>query len=433
MTADRHRDSTRRQQRPTLRRSLLATLLGAALSLPALAAGLTLRIAEPLEPIPAGSITGFNVTAASPVVLNLDAWAAIDIESLRFPPGNDADDHELTPDRLRAFAQTWQLLGEPDVHLVTNFFAGPEHAVAAARTLQELGITPRWWAIGNEPDLYPRNRMDPSWTAEVYCERFREVRSALEAELGEVRTSGPAVSGSRPSGMDYLREIIGLCGDVIDLLTWHVYPTDGTAGDEHALATSRLLGDEIATVRSWLADPMVNPLGHERTVEIGVTEFGLSWRTATFRHLEDMIAALWLAETLGQLASHGVDLGQYFALQGLGGHGLIDRSGWVRPTYHVYAMLAGFGGHAHRVEGGDERLGAYAADDGAAVRVLLVNRSLEAIDVRLEGDALGTDLVVRTLDDVVFDEDAGPRTSRQPSTATVHVPARALVVITSGR
>ncbi len=416
--------------RHAARALLVLTLFWAALAL-AHAQPLTVRIGEPTTPIAPEAITGFNVGLAMAVVLNLEEFAAIDLRSLRYPPGNDADDRPLTKDMMNGLQTNWQLLGEPDLHLVANYFEGPEHAVAAARHLRELGMDPRWWAVGNEPDLYPRNRMDPSWTAEVYCERFREVRAALEAELGEVVMTGPAVSGSRPGALEYLRAVITRCSDVIDVITWHVYPTDGTASDEAALATSRQVGDEIRLIRGWLADPAVNPLGYERTFGLGISEFGLSWRTTNFRHLEDMVAALWLAEALGQMATLGLDLGQYFALQYMGGHGLIDRSGWVRHTYHVYAMLRGFGGVARHAEGGDERLGAYAADDGAALRVLLVNRSNEPIDVTLQSDGLAPELEVATLDDAIFDADGGPRSAPQPASEPVHVPARAVVVVRS--
>lgn len=428
-----HHAAVRPRRRAPRPLAALALLLSLTLASSALAQGLTISVTEPLRPIAPGAITGFNVTAASPVVLYLDEFAAMDIGSLRFPPGNDADDFPLTADTMGAFAQTWRLLGQPDVHLVTNFFEGPEHALMVAATLAELGIVPRWWAVGNEPDLYPRNRMDPSWTAEVYCERFREVRAALETELGDVRMSGPAVSGSRPSAMAYLREVITRCGDVIDLVTWHVYPTDGSRSDDEALATSRDLTAEIAQVRAWLADPTTNPLGHERAVEIGVTEFGLSWRTQMLRHLEDQVAAVWLADALGQLATEGVDVGQYFALQGLGGHGLIDRGGWVRPTYHVYAMLAGFAGTTHRVEGGDERLAAYAAAADDALRVLLVNRSSEAIEITLHADGLASELQVSTLDDATFDELLAPSHTLHDAALPLTVPPSAVVVVRSPR
>jgi hypothetical protein len=211
-------------------------------------------VGEVTAPISPFAITGFNVGIAMAVVLNLEEFDAIDLRSLRYPPGTDADDWPLTTDMMDAIRVNWQLLGEPDLHLVANFFEGPEHAVAVARYLGELDMLPRWWAVGNEPDLYPQNRMDPSWTAEVYCERFRASRAALEAELGEVTMTGPAVSNVHPAALEYLREVITRCGDVIDVLTLHAYPTDRTASDEAALATSRDL-------RFGVAWPRVIPTG----------------------------------------------------------------------------------------------------------------------------------------------------------------------------
>jgi len=255
----------------------------------------------------------------------------------------------------------------------------------------------------------------------------------VRALIPDAVMTGPAVSGSRPAGLAYLREVLTRCGDVIDVLTWHVYPTDGTWEDGAALATASSVGEEIRLIRSWLADPAVNPLGHERAIELAITEFGLSWRTSMYRHLEDQTAALWLADALGQMATLGLDLGQYFALQSMGGHGLIDRGGWVRPTYHVYAMLAGFGGTAFAVDGADERLGAYAADDGAALRVLLVNRSGDDLEVVLADPDLPATLTVATLDEAGFDRDLDHDRTERSANLAIPVPARSVVLIRADR
>lgn len=427
---------------PDRRRAAGAALraLGAVLALLPFGAGaaaqgdpLALRIGAPLGPVSPDAITGFNFGLSMPVALHLDEFNALGIRSLRFPPGNDADDRPLTADMTRALTLPWQLLGEPPLHVVLNYFEGPEHATEVVRRFDEAGFRVRWWAVGNEPDLYPQNRMDPSWTAELYCERFREVRDAVRAVHPDAVMTGPAVSGSRPAGLAYLREVLGRCGDVIDVLTWHVYPSDGTMEDAAALATARSVGDEIELIRGWLTDPEVNPLGHDRDVGMAITEFGLSWRTSMYRHLEDQTAALWLADALGQMATMGVDVGQYFALQSMGGHGLIDRGGWVRPTYHVYAMLAGFGGTALAVEGADERLGAYAADDGAALRLLLVNRSVDDLEVVLDATGLPATLAVATLDEAGFDEHLDHDRTERPADRPVPVPARSVVMIRGAR
>jgi hypothetical protein len=421
------------ERRPSRLLSIAVTAaLGCAAAQP-----LTLRVLGPTTPIAPGAISGFNVAIAMTLALHLDEFGAMTIRGVRFPPGNDADDKPLNEAAMDAFKVQWALLGEPDVLLVANSFEGPEHAAAVARYLEAIGVPVRWWAVGNEPDLYPRNRMDPSWTAEVYCDRFRAMRAALEALDPEVVVTGPAVSGSRPDGPNFLREVLFRCGDVIDVLTWHVYPTDGGWDDAAALATAASVGEEIRRFRGWLTDPATNPLGFERDIGLAITEFGLSWRTTRYRHLEDIVAALWLADALGQMATNGLDASHYFALQSMGGHGLIDRGGWIRPTYHVYAMLAEFAGMAHAVEGADARLGAYAAADGAALRLLLVNRSTDDLEVALslgaEAAYAASHVEVTTLEDAIDGGETALRRTTHPADEPIVVPARAVVLVRRDR
>jgi hypothetical protein len=217
-------------------------LAGASLANPA-----TVRIGQSTGEIPPFAITGFNYGLSMQVALYADEFDAIDIHTLRYPPGNDADNEPLTPDMMDALKGQWRLLGEPEPLIVANFFEGPQHAVDAARYLDDLGLPVRFWEVGNEPDLYPQNRMDSSWTAEVYCDRFREFARALREQDPENVIAGPAVSGSRPLGVDFLKEFLFRCGDAIDVLTWHIYPTDGTWEDAAALATSEPFGSRTPT------------------------------------------------------------------------------------------------------------------------------------------------------------------------------------------
>lgn len=422
-------------RKPRLGRTAAAWLLAAcayaASSSVAWAEPVAVRIGDPTGAVAPLAIAGHNFGLSMQVALYRDEFEALQVRTLRYPPGNDADDNPLTEDMIDALQTPWQLLGEPETWIVANYFEGPEHAVAAAAYLDEVGIPVRYWEVGNEPDLYPQNRMDPSWTVEVYCERFRAFADALRAQDPTNVIAGPAVSGSRPLGEEFLREFLELCGDVVDVLTWHIYPTDGTWEDDAALATSDQVGEEIRRYRSWLTDPERNPLGHQRDIALGITEFGLSWRTASFRHLEDNVAALWLADALGQMATEGIAVGHYFALQSMGGHGLIGRSGWIRPTYFVYEMLADFEGVVHAVDIGHPGLTAYAVRGDAGVRVLLVNRSLEHVEIALAGDAAptGDRIEVAVLDEAIFDELLEPREHVQPASEPLRVPARSVVRI----
>ena len=382
---------------------------------------------EPLGIVPPLATSGFNYGNAMQVVGYEDDFARIRVDTLRYPPGNQADEIHVGPHDLDALAMNLDLLGRPPVLMVTNLFGGsPEEAAGLARLAREKGIEVLAWEIGNEPDLYASNRGDPSWTPERWCGAFRAQREAILEVDPAARFAGPAVSGSRPAGETFLRDALRLCGDVIDILTWHVYPTDGTLPDEEALATSASFGDEFARYRGWANDPVANPLGHDRDLAFGVTEFGLSWRSAAFRHLEDQVAALWLADVLGQMASMRLDVSHYFTLQAMGGHGLIDIGGWVRPTYHVYDMLSSFTGEALPVRT-DAPLRAYAVRNEGGIEVLLVNPGTEALRARLRPASSAGDLRVATLSEPIFDEHHGPLLATVPARSPVPVPPRAVV------
>jgi len=404
-------------------------------------AAVTVRLGELLGPVPDLAVSGFNIGNAMQIVGSEEAYARLRLESLRFPPGNQADEIAVGPTDLAALALNLDLLGRPPLLLVTNLFGGtPEQAAQLARLTKELDIEVLAWEIGNEPDLYASNRADPSWTPERYCREFRAYREELLEVDASYRFAGPAASGSRPRGEKYLREVLQRCGDVIDILSWHVYPTDGTWDDESALQTSRQFGEEVRRYRSWVRSPEHNPLGFDRELQLAVTEFGLSWRSASFRHLEDMTATLWLADVLGQMLTERLDLSNYFTIQGMGGHGLIDISGWVRPTFHVYEMLAPFDGQAVVVEvTGDNAgqppvaLGAYAVEDDRTVRLLLVNRGNREVSVEIDAGArtVREDRArLRVLNEEIFDELGAPQDAILPRDAALLVPARGIVTLT---
>lgn len=427
-----------------LRASLLAAMLAlciGALAPPTLAQGdvpadarqVSVRVgAEPLGDVPALATSGFNYGNAMQVVGYEERFDAIRVDALRFPPGNQADEITLGRPDLDLLKINLGLLRGPPVMMVANLFGGtPEQAADLARLARELEIPVSAWEIGNEPDLYATNRNDPSWTPAKYCDRFRAYADAIRAVEPDAVFAGPAVSGARPSAEMYLRDVIAACGDAIDILTWHIYPTDGTWEDDAALATSRAFTEEFARIRGWAEDPGANPRGHDRAYAFGVTEFGLSWRSPAFRHLEDMTAALWLADVLGQMTRERLDMSHYFTLQGMGGHGLIDVGGWVRPTYWLYEMLAGFTGEALPATA-DAPLRAYAVRSQDATAVLLVNRAREPLVARIELPAFATGVVeVATLTEAIFDRAGAPEQTVLDPDEALPLPPRSIVLLTA--
>ena len=364
---------------------VLATplLASPALASSALAAPASLSIGTTGTPIVPTAVNGFNVPYDMSVAEAQGAVRSVAPTSLRYPPGNVGDEQDLTRAGLTGFRSTLNLSG-PDVRatIETRVFATrpdagnrPQDAAQAAREAASLGLRPLYWEIGNEPDLYSRNRGDPSWTPERYCQTFRAQRVAILGVYPDATFAGPAVSNAEGSGAEFLESFVRGCGDIVDLLTWHEYPTDGSGSDEDALATAGRVTEHLDRFRALLKDSARNPLGFNRAVQMGVTEYSLSYKSNQPRHLSDMVAALWAAETTLRLAEGGASLSQYFALIGSGGHGLVDLAGLPRPALYAFQQLRHFTGEALPASSDHPALWVHAARDHDLLTVLVSNPS----------------------------------------------------------
>jgi hypothetical protein len=338
---------------------------------------------------------GYNFGNWMAVAEHRDALARVPAASLRFPGGNIGDEQDMDAATLDTFAALLTLVeGRPALVVQTRVYAGrvdrppantPEDAARAVRMARERGLKVAHWEIGNEPDLYSTVRGDKSWTAERYCDVFRAQAAAVKAADPAARVAGPAVSGATETAMPFLERFVALCGDVVDVLTWHIYPTDGDGTEEAALASISQVDGTVEHVRRVWSDAKRNPLGHRRDVQLAVTEYGLSWKTDRPRFLADQPAALWAAETALRLARHGVDAAHYFAYQGTGFHGLLDNAGVPRPSYYAYRMISGLQGRFVGASASHPRLWSHAVKDGDRLQVLLLNTSTEPMHVELDG------------------------------------------------
>jgi hypothetical protein len=337
---------------------------------------------------------GYNFGNWMSMVDHGEALSRTPAASLRFPGGNIGDEQDMDAASLNAFrALLTMIKGNPELVIQTRVFSNrvdrpaansPEDAANAVRMARERGLKVRHWEIGNEPDLYSVTRGDKSWTPERYCEVFRAQAKAVRAADPQALVVGPATSGAHPTAMRFLERFVELCGDAVDVLSWHIYPTEGDGTDEAALATISQVDGSIRSVRAQLRDPRRNPLGHTREVKLAVTEYGLSWKTDRPRFLSDMPAGLWAAEAALRMAAQGVDMAHYFAYQGTGFHGLLDNAGVPRPTYYAFRLLDGLGGRFVAVDSGDSKLWSHAVRDGETLQVLLLNTHTAPMTVALD-------------------------------------------------
>jgi hypothetical protein len=384
-------------------------------------------------------LSGFNFGNWMSVTEFRDELAKVPAAALRFPGGNIGDDHDMDEATLDAFKPLLsQVAGERELLLQTRVFQGrpdrpaantPQDAANAVRMARARGLDVTVWEIGNEPDLFSAVRGDASWTVQRYCDVFRAQAAAVRREDPKALIAGPAVSGAQPGAPLFLERFVELCGDVVDVLTWHIYPTEGDGTEEAALATVADVDRSITRFSALWKDRSRNPLGHERSIRFGVTEYGLSWRTDRPRFLSDQVGAMWAAESALRMAQQGVSLAHYFAYMGTGFHGLLDTGGVPRPTYYGFGMLGELGGSFVEATSSDPMLWAHATKKGTQLQLVLLNTRTRSQPVRIDGQA-----GLRLKDARAFD--AGIAEAEKPlqplgvkARRTITLPARSMTIV----
>jgi hypothetical protein len=360
------------------------------------AVGLRVDTGKKLAPVRRAVLSGFNFGNWMQVADFTEDLQAVKPAELRFPGGNIGDENDLTDYALATFQSNLSMLDNPPTVIQTRTFDRnssiqnepaknqPEDAANAVRWARARNIKVSFWEIGNEPDLFAVTRSDPSWTAEKYCQVFRAQAAAIRAVDPSARVGGPAVSGAVPGRDRFLAEFVKGCGDVLDVLTWHIYPTDGQAEDDHAFATVGEADQTIAAFKALLKDPARNPKGWQRPVDLALTEYGLSWFSSRMHHLTDMPAAMWAMEMAFRFDEQGVASAHYFAFQGTSGHGLLDQAGIRRPTYYVFTTLNRLSGDLVPAATGDDDLWSHAALDGDRLDVVVTNKATTAKGLPVE-------------------------------------------------
>ena len=333
------------------------------------------------------SIGGFNLSNAMLLVKVKDKVAALRPATYTWPAGNVGDEYPIDSGVLDYLRLQQKFVPAGFWFNQFNLFQGTlDQALAQVKGSRERGIRTDAWTIGNEPDLYGPNRGDYSWTAEKYAKVFREWATALKAAYPDIVISGPALSQPKD---EWMKVFIAECGDLVDILNWHWYPTDGKASDLTAMASSQNAASMVARYQSWLVDPKLNPRGYQRPITTAVTEFAVHWDTSNDGQINDMVGATWTADVLGQFAEAGLDYSHFFCLQEYGGHAIFTAGNKPRVLYHVFDFYQGYADAVRlvRTEGrvADGLVTAHGWVDAAGqVSLVITNRS----DQQVSGFAL---------------------------------------------
>ncbi len=114
---------------------------------------------------------------------------------ISFPGGEYGDTTNLQPLEIDRFMELSAQLGsEPLIH-VRLPGGTPEQAVALMNyTNEQKGYGVKYWAIGNEPNLYAGKHTDEPWDAAYFAAQWRTFAQAMKAADPSILLVGPEIT-----------------------------------------------------------------------------------------------------------------------------------------------------------------------------------------------------------------------------------------------
>ena len=296
-------------------------------------------------------VTGTDalVAALKPTVMRIGGY------------NNDAN----TPDPFdnaqldRAVAYARAIGAEPLIqvpHLADTSGQPPTPATAAAMVTYAnvtKGYGVKYFAVGNEPDLYAtQGSLTDStlpaivgYTPADYCTSATAYVAAMKAVDSTIQIVGPDLAYKYQAGNtanDWLTPILTGCGDLFDVISIHRYPFDATA------ATLAMAAADPATFRQVIASVR----GILKTTGYGAKPLALTEMNVAYDATTCVLnaspgtvgSALWLTDSLGAAIELGLWTSAVWDIS--------DTDDWAlgligtppahtpRPEYYAYALFA---------------------------------------------------------------------------------------------
>ncbi|MEK7475736.1 MAG: hypothetical protein AAB152_08900 [Candidatus Coatesbacteria bacterium] len=315
-------------------------------------------------------------------------WGTWDIDYSDYAPGFLVD---VKPnEKPRMLSTEWH--GNVDVRTMHDFIrevgdeplvivnvatGSPRDAAEWVRWAnKKMGYGVRYWEIGNE--------LGGSWecghflpdgsvlNGEIYAHRFEEFAKAMKAVDPTIKVGT----------MDWLEDVLKLCGDQLDFFSIHAYPAGigtgpGSMPDDELFAkldeVRRTMEEARATIRRVRPD-------REGKIEIDYSEWSMGWG--------DNRGALWHAGWVGEMFRHGAAFAMQWDVFGLVSQA---KSGNVRRSIYwpfwLWSRAMGDSLVASTLEESDHAA-AYATRSADGLRIMVINQSAGEelrVNVRLDG------------------------------------------------
>jgi hypothetical protein len=300
-------------------------------------------------------------------------------------------------DRFVAYCKTTgaqPVLQVPVIKDAAGQPATPQDAadmVTYANVTRGYGI--KYWSIGNEPDLYTSQALQPAtYAATDYCATFKQFVTAMKGADPTIQILGPELSWKYIPGNDWLTPFLDGCKDSVDIVSVHRYPIA-----PNATTVAAAFGDAPA-FRQAVRALRANLDQHGMTaIPLAVTEEHITYNgdplvSTLPASPQTFYAGMWVADVLGVALEEGLWTSAFW-------HIADATTGWKLafilgktplPSYYAYQLIAtSFAGRVLAPAGVPAGFSVYASRDAAAGKtaVLILNKTAAAARIALGFDA----------------------------------------------
>jgi hypothetical protein len=319
---------------------------------------------------------------------------------IAFPGGEYGDNTNLQPLEIDRLMELSARLGaEPFIH-VRLPGGTPEQAVALMDyTNKQKGYNVKYWAIGNEPNLYAGKHTNEPWDATYFATEWRRFAEAMKAADPSILLVGPEITqfvgtenltrGDEQQAADWMRTFLEMNGDLVDIVSFHRYafPKDMTRPVDTKPEELFANAPEWDAIIPALRALMVETTGRE--LPIAVTEVNSHYTKAFGRPAspDSLPNALWWGDVFMRMVRQQVEIVNFWTLvtnDSQGGWGVIGRHA-ERPVFHTFMLYQQLGTQLVAAEAGLPGVQALAAlrDDGA-LTLMVSNLSATAQEATLQ-------------------------------------------------
>jgi len=342
-------------------------------------------------------VYGSNMNLYSIIPQSLmDEAQAMGIRFMRFG-GGDTDRMDMRSSIIDLFILQMRQLGAEPLMSVRLLGGTPEAAAEWVRYANiEKDYDIHYWTIGNEPNLFVALMGAETYTVDDLSTQWRAIAEAMLEVDPTIEFVGPDITQYIPltvdgdnitfdtrsgapfdaEGNDWLIPFLEANGDLLAFVGLHRYPWPGEGGGSGAtIEGMRTQPQQWDVVIPNLRTIIRNAAGRDIPIAISEINSNSANSVGGEASLDSHYNAIWLADTLGRLINHQVEMVAYWDMQGGAGRGWGLLSSYdVRPTGYTYMMYSHFGTELLTAESNDPLVTVYAAQraDGA-VTVLVIN------------------------------------------------------------